>query len=96
MTENEKAVRTLFANIKVAHERINELPFNWQDADVADPYTHYLFTKVFGDLADAYGRVSSFIELNYGDEDAVRSYTVENGRTHERIATRQAKLKENQ
>jgi hypothetical protein len=69
MTEEEKAVRTLFANIKVAHDRILELPINWQDADTADPYTHYLFTKVFGDLADAYGRVSSFLKLNYGDVD---------------------------
>lgn len=65
MTPEEKAVRTLFANIKVAHERINELPFNWQDPETADPHTHHIFTKVFGDIADAYGRVSSFIELNY-------------------------------
>lgn len=71
MHKLEAATRNLLVAIKHAHDLLNEFPLEWDDAEKVDVHTHHIFTKVFADVADAYGRMASYVHLCY-DDDSVQ------------------------
>lgn len=71
MHKLEAATRNLLVAIKHAHDLLNEFPLEWDNAEKVDVHTHHIFTKVFADVADAYGRMSSYVHLCY-DDDSVQ------------------------